>query len=298
VGITPTPPTVEDELEELPVNPNDIDLEANLEQAVFSIRNKDKPKNTRKTQEPKIKEFYHFCELVYPHERHFKYNLTAEKVYKFMVFQAFREQKKRGGDANKSRLECGEYFDLVQYELIMEVYGSRSGGNASYPSPQNPIGAKAIESYRAVMKQIHVEQESRHVCGLTWEQIWKKPCLHLYRHVQERAPMIKKMTYQEKVDGEFAPYAIVERYEDIKQLLWEDCDNASGRRSLCTQLRHLCCVKYLTAGILRLESLHRAELSDFLGLNIPKTDSDIHQPWLMVHQIPIGKTSHGQKLYG
>ena len=34
--------------------------------------------------------------------------------------------------------------------------------------------------------------------------------------------MLKQLTYQEKVDGEFAPYTIVERFEDIEQELWND----------------------------------------------------------------------------
>jgi hypothetical protein len=280
------------------MNPNELGLRANLEQAVVVLRNKDKPSNTRKTQEPKIKEFYHYCELVYGHE-HYLYNLSPEKVHKFMFYQSFREQKTRGGNANKARLDQGVYFDMEQFLGIMDAYGSVSAGPlVAYPQPLKPISAKTFESYRAVLKQIHVEQEARRVCSFTWEQLWTSPCKQLHRHVKERAPMLKKLTYQEKVDGEFAPYAIVERYEEIEQVLWEDSANAAGKRSLCTQLRHLCCVKYLTAGILRSESLHRAELSDFLGLQVPKLDTDVHRPWLMIHQIPIGKTNHGQKLYG
>jgi Centromere DNA-binding protein complex CBF3 subunit, domain 2/Transcriptional activator of glycolytic enzymes len=278
-------------------NPDDIGLNSNLEQAVVAIRNRDKPTNTRKTQEPKIKEFEKFCELCFPHDP-YKYNLSPEKVYKFMYYQSFREKKKRGGRSNRARLQRGEYFDKEQYDEIMMAYGVTAGPLVAYPSPMNPIAKSTFEAYKAVLKMLHVDQEAKRVCGLTWSQVWLNPCNMLYKHVKERAPLIKKLTYQEKVDGEFAPYAIVERYEEIEEELWADSSMAVGRRSLCTQLRHLCCVKYLTAGILRSESLHRAELSDFLGLNVPKMDTDVHRPWLMIQQIPIGKTNHGQKLYG
>jgi Centromere DNA-binding protein complex CBF3 subunit, domain 2/Transcriptional activator of glycolytic enzymes len=277
-------------------NPNDIALNSNLEQAIVTIRNASRPENTRKTQEPKIKEFESYCDQCFPGDP-FKHNLGPEKVYRFMYYQAFREKKKCGG-RSKRAIEEEERFDKAQFDEIMKTYGASAGPLIAYPTPINPIAKSTFESYKAVIKLIHTEQEARRVCGLHWSQIWLNPCNHLHKLVKERAPMIKKLTYQEKVDGEFAPYTIVERYEEIEEELWNDSALAVGKRSICTQLRHLCCVKYLTAGILRSESLHRAELSDFLGLNIPKLDSDVHRPWLMVQQIPIGKTNHGQKLYG
>lgn len=50
-------------------------------------------------------------------------------------------------------------------------------------------------------------------------------------------------------------------------------------------------------GILRCESLYRAELSDFCGVNVPPNDKDAHRMFLMVNQIPFGKTNHGRVLY-
>ena len=63
-------------------------------------------------------------------------------------------------------------------------------------------------------------------------------------------------------------------------------------------LRHRYCLLHLTSGILRCESLHRAELSDFLGITIPKKDTDVHAMYVMVNQIAFGKTNHGRLLYG
>jgi hypothetical protein len=54
----------------------------------------------------------------------------------------------------------------------------------------------------------------------------------------------------------------------------------------------------MTSGILRSESLYRAELSDFMGVTLNDNKSDIHPMFVMVNQIAIGKTNHGRTLYG
>jgi hypothetical protein len=97
--------------------------------------------------------------------------------------------------------------------------------------------------------------------------------------------------------GEFAPYTIVERYDEIEKALWEDSKSAVLPRSINTQLRHRACCLYLTSGILRSESLHHAKLSDFLCLKPPPRDTDIHAMFLMINQIAEGKTNHGNMLY-
>jgi hypothetical protein len=51
-------------------------------------------------------------------------------------------------------------------------------------------------------------------------------------------PAIKKANYVEKIHGEFAPYAIVERYGEIEQLMWDDSQNSNGSRTVCSNLRH------------------------------------------------------------
>jgi Centromere DNA-binding protein complex CBF3 subunit, domain 2 len=118
----------------------------------------------------------------------------------------------------------------------------------------------------------------------------------LVKHVKERVPLRKKANYEEKVDGEFAPYMMVEHYSSIEAMMWADADQP-GNRSVCCGLRHRYCVLHLTSGILRCESIYRAEFSDFLGIYIPKQDTDVHQPYVMISQIPIGKTTHGRKQY-
>jgi Centromere DNA-binding protein complex CBF3 subunit, domain 2 len=53
-----------------------------------------------------------------------------------------------------------------------------------------------------------------------------------------------------------------------------------------------------TSGILRTESLYRAELSDFLGINPPKRPIDVHPMYLLINQNMQGKTNKNRTLYG
>jgi hypothetical protein len=55
---------------------------------------------------------------------------------------------------------------------------------------------------------------------------------------------------------------------------------------------------HLASGILLCESLYKAELSDFYGVVVPSNDKDAHQMFIMVNQIPFGKTNHGRTIYG
>jgi hypothetical protein len=215
-----------------------------------------------------------------------------------MYYQSFREQKKRGGD--KAARARGEYFNAEDFRKVMSVFDNDLDEDVSpdaFPHPVKPIAKSTFEQYKAVLKCLHTEQVTRGVCGMTWDLIWQLPCQRLLKHVKERAPMIKKATYQEKVSGEFAPYTIVERYSEIEQALWEDSSNVSPR-SINTNLRHRACCLYLTSGILRSESLHHAELSDFLCLKPPSKDTDIHPMFLLINRIAMGKTNHGKTLYG
>ena len=93
----------------------------------------------------------------------------------------------------------------------------------------------------------------------------------------------------------FSPYTIIDSYSDIEAELWER--GSTNKRSAACALRQRYCLLHLTSGLLRCESLYRAELSDFLGLSIPKRPTDIDRMYVMVTQIPEEKTNHGRIIY-
>ena len=90
----------------------------------------------------------------------------------------------------------------------------------------------------------------------------------------------------------------MERYNDIEDGLWEESARAHGTRELAAKLRHRYCATHTASGILRSESLYRAEWSDFLYVTAPRTDTDVHPIDIMVNVIAEGKTNKGRRLYG
>jgi Centromere DNA-binding protein complex CBF3 subunit, domain 2/Transcriptional activator of glycolytic enzymes len=277
-------------------NPLEVELPGHMAQMVNNILTDARPTNTRKALDPKQQEFEQFCDYIGGNDI-YRYNLNFDKVYKFLYYQTFREKKKAGGD--RAARKRGEYFNIEDYRSVVNYYlQGEEATPKNFPHPVNPIAKATFEQYKMVIKNMHTDQVTRGVCGMTWDLIWQLPCQRLMKHVKERTPKVKKATYQEKVNGEFAPYTMVERYEDIEKALWEDSKSAVSPRSINTQLRHRACCLYLTSGILRSESLHHAELSDFLCLKPPPRDTDIHPMFLMINQIAEGKTNHGHMLYG
>jgi hypothetical protein len=57
------------------------------------------------------------------------------------------------------------------------------------------------------------------VCSIPWEHMWTLRCDKLSK-VKDRKARAKKDNYEEKMQAEFAPYAAVDRYDEIEDLLW------------------------------------------------------------------------------
>jgi hypothetical protein len=91
----------------------------------------------------------------------------------------------------------------------------------------------------------------------------------------------------EKLEAEFAPYAAVDKYDKLEHELWDR--GRVSHRSAGSWLRNRYCMLHTTSGILRCESMYRAELSDFLELTLKKKE-DPHPLTLMITQLPTGKS--------
>jgi hypothetical protein len=179
----------------------------------------------------------------------------------------------------------------------MAAVFEQNKANFAFQKPTNPVGKDAFNTYKAVMKSIHLQQQRIGANNIAWEFIWDLNCKELQKHVKERAPSVKKAQFAEKY-GEFAPYQIVEKYQDIETEFWNDAVRATSQCCLNSRLHHRCCLLYLTSAVLRTESLYKADLSDFFGLSPPKKDVDVHQPWILINQIVEGKTTYGKLQYG
>ena len=250
------------------------------EQAVLHQISSSRPTSTRKAHDPKIEEFYEYCRSVYPLDP-FCNNLDDKKVYKFMFYQSMREPRQRGGGKNRPRIG----FDRADYDSILEKYRFDSTEPPPEP-PDNTISEKTFAQYKQCLQKIHRDQVARRVTNLTWEQVWTLASHNLHQLVKRRVPERKKKNYHEKVDYEFAPYTVVEDFPQIETEIW--VNGYGSVRSASAWLRHRYCLLQSTSGILRCESLFKAELSDLLGV-VVRHDHDPHPLYVLVMQIATGK---------
>ena len=106
--------------------------------------------------------------------------------------------------------------------------------------------------------------------------------------VKSRQSYIDKKNYKEKVDHEFAPYAALQDMSRIESEMWSRC-NGAGLKSLYAWLRNRFCFLLSFCGILRCESLFKAELSDLLSIQMQKP-KDPHPLFVLILQMATGKS--------
>ena len=114
--------------------------------------------------------------------------------------------------------------------------------------------------------------------------------------VKGRKARIDKANYAEKINHESAPYAAVENIRDLEKKFFVDGMTGTNRQ-IFAALRNRYTFLHTCCGILRGESVFKAELSDWFGLRHKKA-SDAHPVFVAVLQIATGKTNKGLKLYG
>ena len=115
---------------------------------------------------------------------HYRHNLCASKVYRFIFYQAMRSKKKCGGTVDTA---TSSRFDCSDYDTVMENYRQWLVSPTETPvEPENHVGERMIAAYKTALHWVYKDQVSHHVCGLTWDQIWMLPLLNLNNLVKIR----------------------------------------------------------------------------------------------------------------
>ena len=177
---------------------------------------------TNLAHRPKIEEFYAFCNIAcIDEEIGTRYLVTESKLYRFLWYHAFCEQKGRGG---KKRGANGDFkepeppaFNARVYRDLLAKYEGLPD-DSSPPDPKNPIGKEALSQYKNALKHLHHMQKTVHVTVSTrWEDVFTDDAQKLVEIVRERKPRIRKASYKEKVNGEFAPFLYLEAVPKIEK---------------------------------------------------------------------------------
>ena len=279
----------------LTIELNNPNLEAATRRSIdhiAALRSIGRRENTKKIYDPKLEEYREYCRSEYKHEDA-PYTVTRNKVWWFMLYQAMRKPKKRGG----KKVAPPPKFNQKEYNEIIAPF-KQTTTSVMFVTPTKPVGFVCIDQYRKVIKVLHQKQQADGTNNIGWEFIWSADCKELIKHIKERKPAINKANYVENQCQEMAPYKIVSQYGSIEALFWGEVATATSGRSLNSRLRNRACFLLLTMSVLRCESLYKAEVSDFFSLTVPMKANDVHPMTLQIHQIPIGKTTYGSRQYG
>jgi len=254
-------------------------------------------KNTEIVYSRIEKEWEGYCTYINTLDHHaFPLLVTPDKLADFLFYHSFRPRQKTGGVNGGGR--GGERkFDPEEYENVKREYQEAFQLWKADPK-QNPmpdpkdggIGISAIMQYRAAMKAVFNKQVDNNCNTLSWQsQVWSNRSRKLVKIVEDRKSRVDRAGCKEKVNKEFAGYHAIEQYENIEREFWDGSSDNSMKKAF-PSLRNRMMFLYTTSGVLRCESLMRAELSDFQGLEVKK-ETDIDPLYVMISQIPEGTFS-------
>ena len=268
--------------------PSSSDADSVRERAVLRMTDENRPVATLLAYDGKKQEYLEYCDAIYPHDP-YRRTLEASKVYRFMFYQAMRGKKRRGGKPKPSERQQKCAFDEPLYRATMAKYEHWfESPHQSPDEPDNPVGESTIALYKTVIRNLYKEQTANRALTSTWDQIWTLPLLNLHNLVKIRRPAMEKRNYKEKFEHEFAPYEIAVEFPRIEAATWSQ---GQCNRSAAAWIRHRFCLLFSTTGVLRCESLYRAELSDLVGL-WTKSQSDVHHIYILILQIALGTLSN------
>lgn len=263
-------------------HPYELNQQAVYNRIGIEIVEQDLPENSRLIKNRIEREWRDYCYHV-DAQATFPLQMTPTKVYNFMFYQLFRQKK--SGPARANFFDGNEYDRvLAEYNEHFENYRQR---RIPIPHPEQGIGKSSLHQYRAYLRKIHARHVSENLTSTPFELVFTEPSKNLVRTGEMRKTKQDRENYKEKVDKVFGPYQAVEKMDEIEDKMWFKSTNLKGTGSW---FRNRFIFLYTTAGILRSESLFRAELSDFLCIRIKKPE-DVHPLLLMITQIPEGKST-------
>jgi hypothetical protein len=261
----------------------------NLATAVKRINQQNRKDNTTAAYDPKVSEFYEYCEHRFAglHVSS-RFTVNAAKCYEFLFYHAMRNKYKQGG---KRRSEGSAHgFDKKDFDDVYHRYGrlcnSAEGASDDVADPTDPCGFDLVNTYKSVVFNIWMTQVASQSNSQSWDMIFTMPCKELMTMVKNRRQRIKRKTYKEKIDADFAPFTSLSQITCIERALWHN--GATTMKGALPGLRNRFAFLACYSGILRSESVFLGELSDMFGIE-HKRQRDPHPYFISIMQIATGE---------
>jgi hypothetical protein len=231
--------------------------------------------------------------------------VNADKIYKLVHYQVFREAKKTGG---KKKRGGTSRFDKNDYKLVQLLYGRKWVLGTGFiglidpaysdtedyvpvpvPNPMVPTNEppplvtdspQQVTDARPPRQQLSLPQPKK---GLQIESIWQYRAVLRSIHKRQVAQKVNSWVWEHIWTD--SCYQLLKLAESRKQYMKALNYEENLPRDLPQRPYMLL---HSTTGILRFESLEKAKLSDFLNLRV-QTPTDPHPIDVMATQLSLGK---------
>jgi len=287
---------------------------ADQAQRVLRERASTRPTNTNLAYDGKAKEFFEFCDSVYPDDLHPR-TITEPKLFIFLYYHAFRahkEHKKKRARNGELLLEQSEKFDRADFDAVIAAYRSDLLGEGNTRGPTTSfsqamanrrtdsrrnklVGFSVMKQYLSSILRQYQLQVDNASNNLSREQLVSTRVSELMKMVQTRKAAVKKANYEEKISAELSPYLMLDHLGELERHLFDK--NSHSKVNGMAGLRNRFTLLSTFQGIIRGESIFKCELSDLCDFKY-HARQEPHPYHVLVMQIMTGKTNKDKTLYG
>ena len=249
--------------------------------------------NTIRCYEPKKFEFLQFCKSVYNMEIAPEV-ITEDKVFTFLFYQAYRQKKSTRQrlsttNANVARFDRGSFNDVIKrYTNFVRIDEEKIDVG-------NVVGYDCVNQYLCSVRHISEEQHEQGKHKLVPSDIMSIRVKELMMVVKCRKDQVAKQQFKERSDGAFQPFSLVREFARIELFMWNfhNATSSYGASSLRDRFQYL----FTYNGVLRMESLYKADLSDLCDfIYHQKREQDPYH--ILIMRISDGKTNANKIVFG
>jgi len=128
--------------------------------------------NTERAYEPTEMEWRDYCDHRFcntPPE--YRYTVDKTRVYEFMLYQIFREQKGHGQrlpNTNKRSSFNAAEFDQLIGRYSQQLQSANPTDWYDFQQPNDPLGFSQINIYKCALVNMLREQQALNVNNLSW----------------------------------------------------------------------------------------------------------------------------------
>ena len=273
-------------------------------------------KNTAQAYDAVYQEFDAYCDHQFdflPESK--RYELDAPRVHGFMTYTAFRRQKTRKGKRKNigptepvktpfNADECNRINRLIMNnnledtdDLLYKLTPRDEKGKCS------GVGYSSMNIHLSALKKRFKSDVDNELNDHDEDIVFGVQVKGLVKIVTERTPRQRKEQHVEKIDKDSSPMLAVQHVFNLEDFFYQmgvsDMTKARppSNKAVHSSLRHRFIFLFTVNGLLRGESVFKAELSDLFNLSVKRKD-DIHDLSILMLQMATGKTNKGIKLFG